>query len=361
MLKKNLFFWFCLLAISNAMIASDFLSLQKRVVDVFERNESAVVRVKAVYKRIIKDQKEPKVTLRVGTGFFIASDGHILTNASLVYQSERAWIEHNGTAYSAQVVGSDPLTNIALLKVDETPEGFTFLPLDNLTVLPSIGSMSVAVSCTLEFDPAPSLGLIQGYANSFGQRVFPTVLLRISNPAGPGEGGSPVLDLNGRLLGIMVASLPEIQSACVLPVKAVVRIRDDLLNLGKVSYSWFGLEVSKRSNLKDGGRVVIDNIVNGSPCSESLLRKGDSLISIGDYPITQIRDVHNATFFVRPEQYINIKALRGGQEIETIIQVRARNEIVEESVIELKPKVEAVSTPKKKVELNSSTDSKKLK
>jgi hypothetical protein len=90
------------------------------------------------------------------------------------------------------------------------------------------------------------------------------------------------------------------------------------------------------------------------------------LISIGDYPITQIRDVHNATFFVRPEQYINIKALRDGQEIETTIRVRARNEIVEESVIELKPKVEATSKPKESVELDkpnstSATDSKKIK
>jgi S1-C subfamily serine protease len=296
--------------------AAEFLQLQQRVIDVFEQNRSAIARIKAAFKEDTDDGNH-KITLRIGTGFFINSDGYILTNTSTVFNASRVWIEWDGVPIATDIIGHDPRTNISMLKVENLPHDATYLNLDSLASEPPIGTMAISISCTLDFDPAPSLGLIKGYQSSFGKRIFPTVLLRTSIPGGPGEAGSPILDLNGRLLGILVASLPEIQSSCVLPVNAMLRIRDDLLNQGEVNYAWFGINV----NRKNGAQVTIENIVKDSPADNGDLKIGDIILKVGDIKINKVEDVRVASFKSRPGQYVNLTILREDKELTVAILV----------------------------------------
>src|SRR5690554_579575 len=94
----------------------DFLNIQRRITELVEEQVDGVVRVKAAAEES-DPSGEAVVTQRVGTGFFISEDGHILTNASVALGADRVWVELDGVEYAADHIGSDPETNISLLKL----------------------------------------------------------------------------------------------------------------------------------------------------------------------------------------------------------------------------------------------------
>ena len=293
------------------------------MVDVFERNEPAIVRVKAAIILKGKEGQPDKKTLRVGTGFFVSQEGHVLTS-DLVRDAGRVWVEHHQDFYLAEVVGRDAIANIALLKLkDKKPSEFSFLRVTELPVLPRPGTFVVTLSAPLQFPPSPAMGIVQGHESNFGNRMFPARMLRTSVSVGPGEVGAPMLDLNGRFIGMVFASLPDLRSSCVLPASAVLRVRDDLLFSGKVSYAWFGLTVT--SMIVEGGlRVQVDKILDDSPVAGSGIRKGDLLLKIGDHRIERRGDVATASFFARPGQFVNFLVKRGSEELEIPVRVSGR-------------------------------------
>ena len=298
-----------------------FLALQGRVVDLFKQHQSAIVRVKAT--RQVREEKKLKRTLKMGTGFFISNEGHVLTSA-LLRNADRIWVEFEGNFFLSEVVGEDFLSNVALLKLKEAPPKFSFISFGDAEQIPSVGSFALAFTSALEFQPAPALGIVQGSEPSFGNRLFPTRMLRASIAVGPGEVGAPVLDLNGKFVGMTYASLPDLRSSFVLPAKACARIRDDLLLSGQVNYAWFGVTVVRKLNAANGFDVVVEGAVEGSPAAESDLRKGDRLVRIGNNAIRNRGDVAHAAFYSRPGQFVTFVVAREGKEIEIPVRVTSR-------------------------------------
>ncbi|MBT6850157.1 MAG: trypsin-like peptidase domain-containing protein, partial [Opitutae bacterium] len=232
--------------------------IQSRVVDLFARHNTAIVRVKAT--RQTRDEKKIKRSLKMGTGFFVSNEGHVLTSA-LLRDADRVWVEFDGNFFLSDVVGEDPVSNVALLKVKNLPEKFSFVVFGEPGDIPPAGSFALAFTSALEFQPAPALGIVQGSEPSFGSRLFPTRMMRTSIAVGPGEVGAPVLDLNGKFIGLTYASLPDLRSSFVLPAKACARIRDDLLLTGKVTYAWFGVTVVRKINAQNGFDVIVEGAV----------------------------------------------------------------------------------------------------
>ncbi|MFP6901438.1 MAG: S1C family serine protease, partial [Opitutales bacterium] len=165
---------------------------------------------------------------------------------------------------------------------------------------------------------------VQGQGSRFYNKLFPTRMLRASVPVGPGEVGAPMLDLDGRFIGMVFASFPDLRSSCILPASAVQRIRDDLFFSGKVSYAWFGLTVKIVITVEEGYRVVVDQIFEGSPAASSTIQKGDQLLKIEDHVINHRGDVAHAAFFARPGRFINFLVRRGKEEFEIPIRVSGK-------------------------------------
>ena len=321
---------------------ADALALQERLVDVFEQNRDAIVRVKAAYRGPDKGGKA-QITLRVGTGFFVSKEGDVLVSASRAVGATRVWVEFRGESYATEVVGHDRLTNVSLLRLIELPDDFSIVSLDSNVKCPQLGSLAIAIACPLDFDPSPLLGMVTGMEKKLGKKVFPTEYIRTSISVDAGQGGGPVFDLNGRFLGMTVASIPEIASSYCLPVDALLRVRDDLLFAGHVIHGWMGFEVGAKLRSEGAHSVYLSKVVEASPAHEAGLLEGDYLVSIAGLEIADVSDVPSALFFTRVNQFTSIEVQRGEEMLEFSVKSIARPEP------EPEPEPEPVAAPSAEV------------
>lgn len=303
-------------------VRGSMLALEERIVEIYQQRHPAVAKVNAVY--VVDDGGEQRTVLYVGTGFFISPEGHMLTNANATAGSERIWVEIGDIAYAAELLGFDSVTNVSLLKVSTMPASAGFINLDERDTLAAIGSLIVAITSPLGMDPGPGLGIVTGWNTSYGEKILPTIYMRSNIPAEGGEGGSPVFDMSGRFIGMIVAGLPEIRSSFILPSRAIRRVHSDMLLTGKVEYGMFGLQTRQINAPDSEPHVVIEAILEGSPASEAGLKPGDILRAIGEFTIAYDRDLRTASFYTRPEQVVMVKIQRGEQELSLPMRVAHR-------------------------------------
>lgn len=305
--------------------SSDALALQQRLIEVFEQNKAAIVRVKAAY-RGADDGGKAQVMLRVGTGFFISREGHVLVSASRAVDADRVWLEYQGRAYAAEAIGHDRVTNISLLRVLELPDDFSIIALDPQVAEPRLGAIVIALTCPLDFEPSPSMGMVTGMDKKLGNKVFPTKYIRTSISVDAGQGGCPMLDINGQLIGMSVASITELDASYCLPVAALARVRDDLLFSGHVIHGWMGFEVAEKLGAESANAVYLSTVIEGAPAHQAGLVKGDHLVAIAGHRIHTVADVPEAVFFTRAHHFTTITVKRGDELIEFSVKTLPRPE-----------------------------------
>lgn len=291
-------------------------STQLRLQELFERYKSSVVRVKATREQMVEGKT--KRLLKMGSGFFVSKDGHVLTTG-LLPKADRVWIEHNQEYFLVEILGSDLLCNLSLLKTVKKPENCNFISFsgNERDVLP--GSFLLGLTYALEFQLSPTFGIMQSCESTFGRNLFPTKMLRTSLALGPGEVGAPVFNLNGQFVGITHAALPDLRSSFILPAKACSRIRDGLILSGNVDYGWFGITVSRKLNNQNGINIEIK-----SPGTNPKLQAGDILLKIGETSIFDSGDILDCTFYARPGTFVDFLVMRNGKELNIPIRVSPR-------------------------------------
>ena len=310
---------------------SGLRDLQATIQSIYQEHANAVVRVKvATEKRT--DGGETKVELSVFSGFFISEKGQVLTSYMPLNEATRVWIEQNGISYLADILGSDARTNIALLQVINLPKSFDFIELIKDKEPQSIGVFAFAVTSPLDFNPTPKFGLVTGFESHFAEFEFPFTYTRLSIPIGPAEGGSPAFDANGELIGIVMATLPEVNSSFIIPTKALARIAKQLDEYQSVRYGVIPVtfeEKADRYNLSK--RVLIKSIVPGSPAERGGLRAKDEVVSLDGIPADSLNEVRNSIFFKSPGDFILFKIKRDDKELEFAILLEPQEDHIQSS------------------------------
>ena len=188
------FFWvrplycvFSLLFFLNIAHAEiGYLTSQLRVQELFAKFKNSVVRVKAVREDTV-DGKQKRF-LKMGSGFFVSKDGHILTTG-LLPNPDRVWVEFNKEYFFTEVIGSDSLCNLTLLKTLKLPKDFKYVSFSNNPKPVSPGTFLLGLTYALEFELSPNMGLMQSRESTFGRTLFPTKMIRSSLVLGPGGSG----------------------------------------------------------------------------------------------------------------------------------------------------------------------------
>jgi serine protease DegQ len=269
-----------------------------------------------------KDSRE-RENLLFGTGFFADGEGNILTTATITTEAENLWVEYRGLSYAATVIGKDPVTNIAVIRTLKKPQQFTFISLEQSSCDISEGSLVVSIGCVLGMEPTPELGLITGKNIAFGDRIFAITYLRSNIAIIGGESGAPVLSSDGRLCGILIASLPELHSSFIIPQWALARLFSDIIHNKSVKYCSAGFSV--RGNMSETReKEVIISAIDEQKIKYNdteVLQMGDIIVSVEAQKIRNESDIADILFSKKPKDILMVQIMRNQKMLQVAIML----------------------------------------
>lgn len=310
----------------NGEIESPFVSVVERVTN-------AVVNVSARSE----NQEWPwwyhsGMGMSSGSGFFFREDGYILTNNHVVKDAAQLTVRTaSGYEYPAKLVGSDPLTDLAVIKV-EPEEKVTIIPFGNSDEL-KVGDWAIAIG-----NPFPQQGLertvtvgvisAKGRSNlRFGDET-PRFQNYIQTDASinPGNSGGPLINLRGECVGVNAAiSSPTGSSVGIgfaIPINMARAVVPDLIATGKVSRGWLGVWLSdltvrdaKRLGLAAVRGVKIDSVFGGSPAERAGIRRGDVIVKFNGEEVDNSDQFSVLVSTVKNGSTVPVRVLRDGDEI----------------------------------------------
>jgi serine protease Do len=249
-----------------------------------------------------------------GTGFFIDADGTLLTSFSVGGSSHNIIVAAGEQRFPATRLTADTRAGIALLKVvAERP--VRFLKFGASSEL-AAASPVVTAGFPLDLPLSPSFGLVAGIDLGFEGRYFATRHIRANVPVQRGQGGSPVMNLRGEVVGVLISTVEQNSGIFALPSEAAAKIIHDFHAHGRVRQGWIGVDVLQMDRPVGGSCARIQTAIDDAPGYRGGLRPGDVLLQIGKWKVTHPEDVLNAAFFVTSTEALKMRVLRAGEEME---------------------------------------------
>ena len=288
-----------------------------------------------------------------GSGFVYDEAGHIVTNRHVVVGGRSYEVVFaTGERQYATLVGADADSDLAVLQIEDLPNGVTPLPLAEASSL-QVGQFAVAIGNPFGEQGSMSLGIISGLGRSLrSQRATTTgstyslpQVIQTDAPINPGNSGGPLLNLAGEVIGInaAIASATGTNSGVgfSIPVGVVKRVAPSLIEHGEVNYAYMGasfdgeisLEEQEQYDLPQTQGAYVISVVPGSPADEAGLisadaqtgRGGDLVIAINGQPIDDFSDLNTYLVFeTEPGQTIQMTVLRNGERITLPLKLGAR-------------------------------------
>ncbi len=280
-------------------------TISREVKDVFDRCSKAVVKIEA---------SDPHGDLS-GTGFFVDPMGTLYTAYSVGGEAENITVEYQGKKYPAHQLMADLRSGVALLKADLASPA---LPIGNSDQL-EIATPVVAIGYPLDLSETPSFGMIAGFDRKCFGGFFPTRHLRVNLPPQRGEGGAPLLNLKGEVVGILLYSF-ENNSCYALPIEAAEKLRSDYVRFGEPRYGWIGTNVQEARAPVEGSRAVTTEVLKGTPAADAGLKAGDVVLQIGRTKVHEPEDILEASFFLTAGDAVPITVARGNEKITFQVQ-----------------------------------------
>ena len=274
--------------------------IQATVDKVFRENTRCVVRV----------ESEDDLGKVAGTGFFADASGTIYTLSSVVGDGLSLSVAYGGRRLPARVLTKDNRSGIALIKVD----------LEESTPFPAVGNCEhlkqssplVVVGFPYDHEASPSFGLIGGFDRKSKGSFFTTTHIRANIPVQRGQGGSPVFDMDGKAVGVLVSGFEQGSGCYVLPIRAAEKVRSDFARYGDVRHGWAGVTVLEIPSAVEGSRMAVDVVDPMGPAA-STFRPGDVILQVGNIPVKEPEDALDASFFLTAGEKVDVRIARGGE------------------------------------------------
>ena len=228
-----------------------------------------------------------------GSGFIISPDGVVITNQHVTQGAEQIVVTtRDGRDLPAKILGEDPLTDIAVLKVDGT--GLPTAPLGKSTDL-LIGEWVVAVGNPFAYllgnsEPTVTAGVVSAVGRNLlpsqGQSGIYVGMIQTDAPINPGNSGGPLANATGEVVGvnssIFTSSGGSVGIGFAIPIERALRVADELRRFGKVRRAWVGLDVAGAEDLRGWKRVGglrVTQVAAGGPAGRAGVAVGDVLVS----------------------------------------------------------------------------------
>jgi S1-C subfamily serine protease len=302
-LSREAFFLVLTLLATGPLGAQENLCEQiAEVRKIFDERKNAVVRIEAF-------DHHGKVA---GTGFFADPSGTIYTLAGIVANADEIFVVQGDKRLPAELLIADARSGVALIKADcKSP----FIPIGGAKVL-SLADPVMAIGFPMEMDATPTFGIIGGFDRKFLGKYFVTTHLRANMPVQAGFSGAPLLNLEGRAVGIIVAGIGNGSACYALPIEAAEKIRMDYARFGKAQHGWVGVTVEDAQQEVEGSHVRITELGPDTPASKAGLQNGDMLLQVGPVKISDVEDVIDAAYYLTADDKVTVRVVRDGQTLD---------------------------------------------
>lgn len=247
-----------------------------------------------------------------GTGFYLDPTGTVCTLAEIVRDGSNITVQQGERELPATLLAIDARSGTALLKTRATNDGVVFLtPVPRDT--PSPRTPVVGIGYTRADQAQTVLGMITGSESHEGERFFCLPHLMASMPLREGEGGSPVMDLSGNLLGMVAAGNPQSDTCAILPAAAIQKLHGDTIRYGAPNPGWLGVVVEEAAVPVHHSRTRVSSVIPGSPAEAAGVRRGDTVLSLDSRTIRDPEEVLEASFFLTAGDPVRMQIVRGGE------------------------------------------------
>ena len=267
-------------------------------------------------------QTGPQRAVALGSGFFISADGYVVTNNHVVANAKTVTVTMNdGKTLDAKVIGTDPKTDLALLKVTENGD-YPFVSFAKEA--PRVGDWVVAVGNPYGLGGTVTAGIISAEGRDIGEGPYDS-FLQIDAPINKGNSGGPAFNLKGEVVGVNTAifspSGGSVGIGFAIPASTVDSVIGSLEHGGVVQRGYLGVMIQAVSQdiadglgLKAAGGALVDQAEPGTPAAEAGLKSRDVITKLNGQAVADAADLTRHVASMKPGDKVEISYLRDGSE-----------------------------------------------
>lgn len=264
---------------------------QKAVINAKNKVMPALVHIRPVKE--VFQRGERREVLITGSGFIISPDGYVVTNEHVAGESRSVrCILYNKEELDAEVVGTDPFTDLALLKLDPGDGKFPFVKLGSSSRLEA-GETVLAMGSPHGLERSVSMGIVSvtdRFLDDAGEMVSPyNTWIQTDAAINPGNSGGPLVNVRGEVIGVNARRLSRADNVgFAIPIDVAKEVVDAIIADGRVRRSWIGItlqEMTQKTDDPSQPGVVIADVYPLSPAFEAQILPGDVLLAVDDEPV----------------------------------------------------------------------------
>lgn len=264
--------------------------------------------------------QEHQVITGLGSGFFITPDGYAVTNNHVVDHANSVQVAtDDGKKYTAKVIGTDPKTDLALIKV-EGGNDFAYVKFENRA--PRVGDWVVAVGNPFGLGGTVTAGIISAQGRDIGSGAYD--YLQIDAPINKGNSGGPTFDMNGNVVGVNTAiyspSGGSVGIGFDVTAQTAQSVIAQLKDKGVVTRGWLGVqiqpvtsEIADSLGLKSRQGALVDEAQPNAPAAKAGLRSGDVITALDGKPIKGSRELARQIAATSPDSSVKLDVIRKGE------------------------------------------------
>jgi serine protease DegQ len=277
--------------------------------------------------------ERPREVSNLGSGVIVSSNGYILTNHHVVEAADEIQVAlANGQTLPARVVGADPETDLAVLKINASDlPAITFAQIDSLKV----GDWVLAVGNPFGVGQTVTAGIVSALGRThLGINTFEN-FIQTDAAINPGNSGGALVDVSGHLVGINSAIYSRTGGSqgigFAIPVSIARQIMEQIIKSGSVTRGWVGIEVqditpelAESFNLKNVDGALIAGVLKGGPADAGGIRPGDILLAVNGNKVSNSASLLNLIAALKPGDVTRLTVARKQQSLDLKIQVGRR-------------------------------------
>jgi serine protease DegQ len=288
-----------------------------------------------IFRRFFGDQlpDEAQRASSLGSGVIVSTSGYVLTNHHVVEAADEIEVAlADGKKLLAKVVGNDPETDLAVLRVNA--EGLPAISFGSSEAL-RVGDVVLAIGNPFGVGQTVTSGIISALGRTgLGINTFEN-FIQTDAAINPGNSGGALIDANGNLIGINTAIFTRTGSSAgigfAIPVSTAKMVLDQIVRSGSVTRGWIGVEVQEITppmaesfKLSSTRGALIAGVLRGGPADKAGVKPGDVLVEVQGKPVADPAGMLNLIAALAPGQSARVRLKRQGQDVDATVTVGRR-------------------------------------